>query len=134
MPIRITDASGAGKDYHSPFVGPINHTVGLAVALSGLTDDEIDSKGYVKPGVPLANDGTLVGSGQFVYGVTVEPVKVADDNESATIAALGTVELAIATIGMVNRDIMEDILERALTADEIAGFNLAGSKIVLTLT
>lgn len=134
MPISVTAKSGAGKDYVSPFVGPINHTVGLAVALSGLTNKEIDSKGYVKAGVPFAKNGTLVTAGEFVFGVTVEATKVAADNEAATIAALGTVELAIAVIAVVNRDIAEDILERAYTADEVTGFDLAGSKVVLLLT
>jgi ABC-type Fe3+-citrate transport system substrate-binding protein len=66
-----------------------------------------------------------------VRGVTVEPVKVADDNESATIAGLGTVHIAVATIAQVNKDVIEDILDRSLTAAEIAGFDEPGCSVKL---
>jgi hypothetical protein len=228
-PITINPDTGADFAYASPFVGPINHTESLAVPLSGLTADEIDAKGWLKPGVPLTKAGALVAvetvstpgafaaaggntgngtvtgvSGRFgapaetitltaiiaaanggtfrvegsqsgnlgnavvgvafnsgtigftindgatdfvvgdkftsvvvggvmdaVRGVTVEPVKVADDNESATIAGLGTVHIAVATIAQVNKDVIEDILDRSLTAAEIAGFDEPGCSVKL---
>lgn len=228
MPIKVTALSGAGKDYGNPFVGPINHTLGISVDLTLMTNKEIDSKGYLKAGIPLNRSGKLVnavasslaaavagtntgggtvgsltgrvgaptetitlvctatasGAGTFsvtgsvsgllgyatvgvlfsssvcgllisdgtpdfalndsftiaatagasgkVFGVTVEPIPVATANDNTTIAALGTVEVAVATICMVNRDIIEDILERSLTADEVAGFE--GGSCVLTNT
>lgn len=131
MPISVTTPSGAGADYGSPFVGPVDHQASIGVDLSNLTDDEIDSKGYVKPGVPLTKAGALLGAGDFVYGCVIGAVKVAADNDSATIAALGVIQIAVATICQVNQDALEDILGRALTADEIAGFDTAGSKVVL---
>jgi hypothetical protein len=131
MPIRRTvDTTGVGTSVELPFVGPVDHTVGVQVDLSTLTDKEIDKNGYTKPGIPLTRAGALVTAG-FVFGVTVGPVKVAADNASATIAALGEQELAVATICQVNRAVAEDILKRAYTAAELAGFDAAGSKCVL---
>lgn len=228
-PIKVTPDAGADFVYATPFVGPINHTESLAVPLSGLTNKEIDAKGWLKPGVPLTKAGALVAtetvstpgaasaaggntgngtvgsiSGRFgapaetitltaitaaanggtfrvegtesgnlgvatvgvafnsgtigftiadgatdfvvgdkftivvvggvmdaVRGVTVEAVKVADDNAAPTIAALGTQHIAVATIGQVNRDIIEDILNRSLTAAEVAGFDEPGCSVKL---
>jgi len=113
------------------FLGPIDHTISIPVDLTQFTDKEIDEFGYLKPYIPLQRDGTMLGSSDFVYGVTVERRKVADDNESATIAALGIEDIAIALICCVVRDIAEDVLDRAYTAAEVAGFDLAGSKCVL---
>ena len=42
--------------------------------------------------------------------------------------------IVIKTIGLVNRDVIEDNLESALSANEIAALNGAPSRIVLTLT
>ena len=131
MPLTVTKTTG-DYAYGSPFVGPVDHTAVLDVPLSALTDDEIDSQGNLKPGIPLTKAGALVGvAPAFVYGVTVEAVKVAADNASATIAALGTIHVTVSTIAMVKKDMVEDILGRALTADELAGFDRAGSKHVL---
>lgn len=67
-----------------------------------------------------------------VYGCTIEPVKVALTGSATDIAAASTaVDVTVGTIGQINRDILEDNLGRALTAGEIAGFGLAGSRIVL---
>lgn len=133
MPIRITNTAG-GTGYGNPFVGPADHTTHVKVDISGMTNKEIDAYGYLKPGVPLRETGVLLGSGHLVFGVTVEAQKIIADNESATIAAGTDCFVAVGTIGQVNQDIIEDNLGRALTADEIAGFNLAGSKIVLLPT
>lgn len=132
MPLRFKKtAAPNASSIESPFVGPIDHTVGVQVNLALLTNKEIDTYGWVKPGIPLTKAGALLASTNPVFGVTVEAVKVAADNASATIAALGIQELAVATVCQVNQDMAEDILERAYTAAEIAGFNLAGSKCVL---
>lgn len=133
MPIRISGMSGGGDGFYgSPFVGPVDYAYAIQVDLSALTADEIDAFGFLKPGVPLTAAGALVGTGDKLHGVTVEAMKVAADNQTATIAALGTIDVPVVVIGMVNRDIAEDILGRAYTADEVAGF--AASNIVLTNT
>lgn len=132
MPITRTPLTTGGQYVPPPWVGSLEHRVAIPVALSGLTNKEIDANGYVKPGVPLRANGTLVsGAAQVIMGVTVDYVKVANDNAAGTIAALGTVDLVIGTIGQVNQDVIEDILERVLTANELTAFAAAGGHVVL---
>jgi hypothetical protein len=226
MPLKFEKTFTGEADYGNPFVGPVDHTAPIDVDLSTLSDDEIDAKGYLKPGIPLTSaaalaaaqtrsvpgsptpgggntgNGTvgaatggfgapaetititftttgataafrvegsvsgLIGTGAVgtpfdspvisltisdgsadwtigdtlvyevtagvsnrLFGVTLEPRKVAADNADATIAALGVETIIVATIGQVNRDILEDNLGRSLTAAEVAAF--ADSTLVL---
>lgn len=133
MPIKKTviDTAADLAGTSDIFLGPFDHTVAIPVDLSQFTPKEIDSDGNLKPGIPLTRDGAMIGAGDFVYGVTAESFKVADDGLQATIDALETVDVPIALICCVVRDLAEDVLDRAYTADEIAGFDLAGSKCVL---
>lgn len=125
----LTEATDlAGPDL---FLGPVDHTMAIPVDLTQFTDEEIDSDGNLKPGIPLTRAGELLGSGDFVFGVTIEKFKVAEDNVTDTIAGLGTEDIPVALISCVVRDVAEDILGRAYTADELAGFDIAGSKTVL---
>ena len=133
MPLRNVTLSAArdlagGTD---GFVGPVDHTVAVPVLLTNMTNKEIDSDGYLKPYIPFTKAGILVGSTVAVFGVSVEHIKVANDNVAGTIAALGTIDVVVATICQINRAIAEDVLDRAYTANELAGFLLAGSHIVL---
>lgn len=131
-PIKINPDAGAGDDYGLPFIGPVHHTASVPILLTIMSNKEIDSKGYLRPGIPISDTNILVGiAPAFVYGVTVAPIKVAADNAAGTIAALGTIWVAVATICQVNRALAEAILERVYTANEIAGFERAGSKCVL---
>lgn len=229
MPMSVATRAGY-PDYGNPFVGPVQHTVPVAVPIADLTADEVDARGYLKPGVPLTLAGALVAAmtrstlgspaaggsnvgdgtvgsvvggwgaptetitltciseaanaGTFrvegsksgvigvatvavpfvspiinftiadgatdfdigdtftiaatagaldrVHGCVVEAVKVAASNSDTDRTAAGTVPVVVATHGLVNRDLLEDILGRALTASEIAGF--AGSNLTLTTT
>lgn len=133
MPIAINSTAGAVA--HAPvFVtGPLNTDV-VKVDVSALTSAEIDTYGYLKPGVPLLQTGLPVTAGGAVYGVTIEAIKVAASNAGADIAAAVDPFVAVGTIGTVNRDIAEDNLGRVYTAAEIAGFGLAGSTLKLTRT
>lgn len=136
MPIAITKTAGTAN-YGNPFTNPIEAVEHVKVDVSGLTTDEVDANGYLKPGVPLAKTGILVGaSPAFVYGVVFEAVKIVPVNPTNTTLGNVTVDplVAVGVIGSVNRDIAEDNLGRALTANEIAGFDAAGSKIALTST
>lgn len=132
MPLKQETVS-AGRDFAGGtdgFVGPINHTVPVAVDLSLLTNKEIDADGYLKPYIPFTAAGILVASGS-VFGVSVEHIKVADDNADATIAALGTIDVAVATICQINQAIAEDVLDRAYTSAEKAGMAPGASGVVL---
>lgn len=114
------------------FLGPHDHSVSIPVDLTQFTNKEIDADGYLKPYVPLRRGGLVVsGAGQFVYGVTAEAFKVADDNADDTIAALGTVDVPVYLRPTVVRHYAEDVLDRAYTSNELSAFDAAGSKAVL---
>lgn len=132
MPLGITTTAGGLA--HSPvFVGEITGTDVVKVDLSDLSDEEVDQFGYIKPGLPLAKDGNLVGSAVPVWGVTIEPIKVASGGTDAILDAATDCFVTVG-FGLCNRDIIEDNLGRALTSDEIAGFDVAGSNCRLTRT
>jgi len=133
MPLRNTELT-APRDFAGGtdgFVGPINHTVSVPVDLTQMTNKEIDADGYLKPYIPLTKAGDLIGVGDDLFGVTVEHVKVADDNESATIAALGTQDIAVVTTAVqLNQDIAEDVLDRVYNANELTAF---GASLIVLL-
>lgn len=136
MPMSVTKTAG-GMGLTNPFIGGVNHPAQITVDVSGLTTNEVDQFGYLKPGVPLTKTGVLVGaSPAFVYGVTFEAQKIVPDNPTNTTLGAVTVDpiITVNTVGHVNRDVIEDNLGRALTANEIAGFDAAGSKIALSAT
>lgn len=136
MPIQIGTTTGG--TIHAPvFVGKILNTDVVQVDISDLTTKEVDADGYLKPGVPFAKDGSLVGSGVAVHGVTIEAIKLPHATIPPTNVSLaadtGTCPVAVG-FGLINRDVAEDNLERAYTSDEIAGFDLAGSNCRITRT
>lgn len=133
MPISITSTSG-GTAYASPFVGRIDHFVTIEVDASALTSREVDADGYLKPGVTfnLATGLLPTAAGQKV-GVVHEPIKL-----GASLAAVQAITndppVALGVIGVLNRDIMEDNMGSAVSANEIAALDGAGSRLVLGLT
>lgn len=138
MPVRMNkNISAAGVIYGRPVVGPANHTAQISVDITLLTANEVDSQGFLKPGVPFAANGILVGAAVPVFGIVPEPLDVLHIPPfttltfAAALAAAGVQQLAVVTIGQVNRKIIEDNLGRVLTANEIAGFGLAGCLIKL---
>lgn len=132
MPISSTKTIQKAKTYGNAWLGPVSHQFQLRVNLALLTSREIDALGYLKPSVPFTRAGILVGaSPAFVFGVTFEAIKVAADNASATIAALGNFDVGVGLIGAIIQDIAKFNLGADYTANEIAGFDRAGSKIVL---
>lgn len=132
MPINI-ETTSRGLAHSPVFVGQITGTDVVKVDISDLSDKEVDPDGYLKPGVPFAKDGNLVGNAVPVWGVTIEPIKIATGNTDAILDAATDCFVTVG-FGLCNRDIMEDNLGRALTSDEIAGFDLAGSNCRLTRT
>lgn len=126
MPITITSLASEQNSYGNPFVGAIEHRDVVKVDISALTADEVDALGYLKPGVPFTKAGILVTTGN-VYGVSIEPIKIAADNATATLSAATDCFVALGTHGVINRDIVEDNLGRALTANEVTGFSDGGA-------
>src|ERR1043166_3016341 len=136
MPLGVEKTAG-GRAYANPFIGGVGHPAQIKLDVSGLSIDEVDEFGYLKAGVPLAKTGILVGaSPAFVYGVTFEAQKIVPNNPTNTTLAAETADpiITVNTVGHANRDIIEDNLGRALTSDEVAGFDRAGSKIALSAT
>jgi hypothetical protein len=138
MPVSIKKVAG-GTTYAPVFIGMILGMQQVVVDVSTLTTDEVDADGFLKPGVPFQKDGTLVSGGsQFVYAVNHEPQPLQLATIPPTNTSLGndtsTIPLGMPTGGEVNRDIAEDNMGRAYTANELAAFNAAGSMIHLTNT
>lgn len=132
MPISQRRIYTGDKVYDNVFVGPMDHPATVRVTPSVLGAANIDAHGYIPQGFPFAKDGTTVTAGDPVFGCTIEPVKVANSNSTADVAAASTaMDVTVGTHGQVNRDILEDNLGRALTAAEAAGFALAGSHLSL---
>jgi hypothetical protein len=125
--MRVTETAG-GDNYGNPFIGKVEHVVSIDVNIANLTDDEVDAQGRIKPGTPLAADGTTVGAAEAVYGVVIEAIKLTEGNDALR---TGTFQIAVCTHGLINRDVCEDNLGRVLSANEIAGFGLSSG---LTLT
>jgi hypothetical protein len=131
MPMDVRAVTAAGAEHGNPFVGPLGPPVSVRVDVSVLTNTAVDQYGYLKPGTPLTRGGILPGaSPAFVYGCVAEATKVHTNNTSLA-GVTRDIDVAVITIGAVNRAILEDNLGRVLTADEIAAFDRAGSKMVL---
>lgn len=139
MPLRVAKATGT-TGYGNPFVGAVLGLQQVVVDISELTTKEVDADGFLKPGVPFKKDGTLADGtgGEFIYAVNPEPISIGHATIPPTDASLAadtaTIPLGMGTIGEINRDIVEDNLGRALTSDELAAFNAAGSMIHVTNT
>jgi hypothetical protein len=136
MPIYIKETEG-GTGYGNPLVGPPGPFTHIKLDLSTLTTDEVDADGNLKPGCVFESNGTPVGSGQICYGIVTEPIAL-PITLPRTNTTLGNETadplIAVCTSGLVNRDVAEDNLGRAYTADELAGFVIAGSNFSLTTT
>jgi hypothetical protein len=132
MPIQISPITGTVvKDYENPFVGPVNHQAAVKVVVTGMTNKEVDARGYLKPGVPLLRTGALATLATVpIYGVTMEEVKVAASNSAPDLAAATAKPVAVALVGAINRKVAEDMLERAYTANELAAFELSPIKLI----
>lgn len=85
MPLEIVSVVG-GTNYASPFVGSVDHTVHVKVDISGLTTDEVDADGYLKPGVPLTEEGLRIGV-QAAAGTAVAAA-VAGNTGNGTMGAV----------------------------------------------
>lgn len=62
MPVLVTNTAAGGNNYANPFIGPVDHVAQIRLDISSLTTGEVDSDGYLKPGVPLNSAGRRVGA------------------------------------------------------------------------
>lgn len=139
MPITVTE-NAAVTAYGNPIIGNAGMLKHVKIDLSGLTEDEVDADGYLKPGVVLKESGglaILVGGAAGVIFVVPEATKLAVTvpATNATLAAeTGDHLIGVAGSGLVNRDIAEDNMGRAYTANELTSFETAGTHLAITTT
>src|SRR4029079_9944039 len=137
MPLTVTTTTGQ-SGYGHQFVGHVCGLQQVVVDISELTTKEVDADGFLVPGVPFKKDGTLADGtgGEFIYAVNPEPIKIVDyvPTDVLLAADVATIPVGMGTIGEINRDVAEDNMGRAYTANELAAFNAAGSMIHVTNT
>ena len=137
MPMRVKKTT-ADSLYNPVFIGEILAMEQVLIDVSELTTDEVDADGWLKPGVPFKQDGTLADGSGHIHAVNPEPQNLHLATVPPTNASLAadtkTFPLGMATMGTVNRDIIEDNLGRALTANELTAFATSPCMIHLTLT
>jgi hypothetical protein len=143
MPLIFGTATTSTTTYANPFVGDPQMPVQLKLDMSAMDIATVTLYGVLPAGTPLAvSSGLLVpvGSSSQTYGVTAEAIQL-DVGGAATGAVTNTTldnatdqPITVYCGGTVNRDCAEDNLGRAYSADEIAGFNIAGSQLRLTET
>lgn len=137
MPIFVKEVAG-GQGYGNPLVGVPGPYTHIKLDTSGLTVAEVDAYGYLKPGVLLTSAGVLCGAADFAYGIVTEAIKlplaVVPPTDISLAAATTDPLIAVSTSGLINRDVVEDNLGRALTADELDAVITAGSNFNLTTT
>lgn len=133
MPMRAQINTVPGQIYGRVNVGIAEYTAQRSINVTALTANEVDSDGYLIPGVVFsgATPGVLVGSTVPVFGCVIEPIKIAKSNSGTDLTAAGTVQVALLTIGQINRKIAEDNMGRAYNANELAGFLLAACHLIL---
>jgi hypothetical protein len=136
MPIGISRTNTSATVYASPFRGKVDHTGQFKIDASALTSREVDADGVLKPGVTFnVVTGLLPTAAGQKVGVVYEPIKL-----GANLAAVQAItgaddpQIALGLIGVLNRDIMEDNLGSAVSANEIAALDGAGSRLFLLLT
>lgn len=137
MPMHVKKTVGT-TIFEKPFVGEILAMDQVLIDVSELDTTQVDADGWLKPGVMFKQDGTQPDGSGAIYAVNPESQNLHLDTIPPTDVSLAadtkTYPLGMGTIGMVNRDIIEDNLGRALTANEISAFAAAPCKIILTLT
>lgn len=146
-PLSVSNVAG-GTVHPSPFLGPINHSVPVRVDVSGLGTEEVDTHGFLRPGVFLTREGKLVlessyliSSAALAIGSTVEEysfgafVAVIDGQQFAvaldatiaftavhTITALlfGTILIQVTAAGVVTSKVVSSTQAYATAALALA--------------
>jgi hypothetical protein len=119
--------AGGDDSYGLPILHPDQALpTAYMLDISTLDNTVVDANGILIPGTVLretsAGSGilTLIDAGsQTLFGLVYTRIRVALDNETATLAAAADFPIVVATQGTINRQIVEDNLQRALTANEL---------------
>jgi len=135
MPVKITNTDGY-LTYSPVHIGPADDVLSERLDVSALDSNQVDSNGFIIPGAVLKLENQLLvpvdgtaNEGQQAR-VVLYPVKVADSNSGADLAAANDVDVVSLLIGTLDRGIMEDNLDRALSANEVTALN--ESRMVIT--
>lgn len=130
MPLTVTRTTGDTL-YPDPFI-QAGHVASVVVAATALTNVFLDANGYLKPGTILKADGTLItGAGQTAFGMVRHPIKVANGNDAASIAAATSIPVPVTVSGVINQTLVADLLGRVLSANELSALTAAGGNIVV---
>lgn len=135
MPLSVVKTAGT-TTYGHPIVGTPGPLLQVVVDISELTEAEVDPDGFLKPGVSFKSDGTQPDGSGFMYAMNPEPIKIVDYVPTDALLAADTATIPVGCVigGVINRDIVEDNLGRAMTANELAAAIAAGSQFTLTNT
>lgn len=134
MPMEMNKVTG-DTHYPDPFLTAFD-SVDLKIDVSTLTTDEVDSKGYLKPGVAFrlaSGVGVLVsGVSQVIFGVNRFPVKLVGRSDNASLSSdTNDITIAVVVRGTLSQATAEAILGRVYSANELAAFAAAGSHLLL---
>ena len=101
--IEIENIASSGALYGHPFVSPVRDPDHVKLDVSTLTAAEVDAYGYIKPGVPLQQNGALVSAaGQTVHGIVIEAEKLPHRRDNANLATDSSDPLiAVCTSGLI---------------------------------
>ncbi len=128
--LALDAALAEGADAGNVLIGYIEIEAD-AGTWTGDTDDliaagDLTAVAFISSPVATLNENDRRG-----YGAVIEATKVAAGNTAALLAAATDIDVAIGTIGMIQRHILEDSLGRALTAGELS--NTSESIVITTL-
>lgn len=135
MPLSVVKTAGT-TTYGHPLVGDSGPLLQVVVDISELTIAEVDADGFLKPGAMFKSDGTQPDGSGFLYAINPEPIKIIDyvPTDVLLAADTATIPVGMVTAGVINRDVVEDNLGRAMTANELTAAVAAGSQFTLTNT
>jgi len=124
-----------GGDLYRPVFEGMPHGIPKRITPADFDGtDWIDSDGYLKPGTPLKEDGTVAdgldssGSSTAETAAYVVPysVSIAESGSSADLTAAPDGDISVATRGDLVQKQVEEGLGRALTSDEEASITRSG--------
>lgn len=132
-PIKIEKQDG-GLAYSAPYISGAENRLSERLSVSDTSDAVVDENGVLIPGTVLRiDDGELKrisADNQVARGIVMHPIKIADSNASAVLAAAADQDVVIMVAGVFDKRIMEHNLGRELTAHEITALAANDALIV----
>lgn len=123
-------AEAEGPDAGNVIIGHIAIEADAGI-FTGITDDLTSGSDQTSVAFVQAALETRHGNALRGYGAVIEATKVAAGNTAALLAAATDIDVAIGTVAMIQRHILEDSLGRSLTNGELN--NSSESLVITTL-